>query len=163
MTHTAYSKGFTLLEVMIALVIFSIGLLGLAGLQGISVQNNQVAFSRTVANQLAYDMADRIRNNKAGDYTVSIPGSATSCITSSADCNANALALYDLYDWNRTLNDAKNNLSNVVGTVTRNGSVYTITIAWDEKNLGLAKSSYDCTTTPPTPAGLECVKLEVMP
>lgn len=156
-------QGFTLLEVMIALVIFSIGLLGLAGLQGVAVRNNQVAFSRTVASQLAYDIADRIRNNKTADYTQSIPSSApSSCITSSNSCNPDALAKFDLYEWDQTLKNTNNNLSSVQGKITVNGSVYTIAIGWDEKNHGLT-GNYDCSATPPTPTGVECVNVTVQP
>ena len=57
------SAGFTLIEVLVALIIVSIGLLGLAGLQATSVRFNQQAYLRSQAVQQAYDMADRIRAN----------------------------------------------------------------------------------------------------
>ena len=50
---TKSARGFTLLETMIALVIFSIGLLGLAGLQATSIKFNQSAYLRTQATFLA--------------------------------------------------------------------------------------------------------------
>ena len=56
--------GFSLLEVLIAIVIFSIGLLGLAALQGFSVKSNQSANFRTQATSLAYMMIDRMRANQ---------------------------------------------------------------------------------------------------
>jgi type IV pilus assembly protein PilV len=56
-------SGFTLLEVMVALLVFSIGLLGLAGLQASSLQNNKTADMRSVAIIAAHDMAERIRAN----------------------------------------------------------------------------------------------------
>ena len=59
-------RGFTLLEVMIALLIFSIGLLGLAGLQAGGLRSNNQAQLRTIAVIQAYDMADRIRANPRG-------------------------------------------------------------------------------------------------
>lgn len=58
--------GFTLLEILVAIVVLSLGLLGLAGLQAASLRNNQVAYYRGIAAQQAYDMADRIRANLAG-------------------------------------------------------------------------------------------------
>lgn len=57
--------GFSLLEVMIAVLVLSLGLLGLAALQGYSLQNNQSANHRTHASNLAYELIDSIRANPA--------------------------------------------------------------------------------------------------
>jgi type IV pilus assembly protein PilV len=59
------SRGLTLVEILIALVILSVGLLGLAGLQTMSLKFNTSAYYRTQATQLAYDIADRMRANRA--------------------------------------------------------------------------------------------------
>jgi len=59
------SRGFTLLEVLIALLIFSLGMLGLAGLMVVSVKTNQSAYQRTQASFLAQSMADRIARTSA--------------------------------------------------------------------------------------------------
>lgn len=61
--------GFTLLEVLIALLVLAIGLLGLAALQTTGLRSNQMATQRTHATQLAYEIADRMRANLAGSYT----------------------------------------------------------------------------------------------
>ena len=55
--------GFTLLEVLIALVVLSIGLLGIAALQGVGLRTSHSAYLTSQASLLAYDMADRIRAN----------------------------------------------------------------------------------------------------
>lgn len=60
------SGGFTLLEVLIALVVLSIGLLGIAALQGVGLRTSHGAYLTSQASLLAYDMADRIRANPAG-------------------------------------------------------------------------------------------------
>ncbi|MCC5862002.1 MAG: type IV pilus modification protein PilV [Gammaproteobacteria bacterium] len=67
-------RGLTMLEVLIALVILSIGLLGLAGLQTVSMQFNQAAVVRSQASQLAYDITERMRANRAAaaDYVIAI-------------------------------------------------------------------------------------------
>ena len=57
------STGFTLLEILIAMLIISIGLLGVATLQIRGQQFNQVSYFRTQATFLAYDLMDRIRIN----------------------------------------------------------------------------------------------------
>jgi type IV pilus assembly protein PilV len=62
----ANSKGFTLLEVLIALMIFTLGLLGLAGLLTVSIKTNHGAYLRTQATFLAQGMADRMRANPLG-------------------------------------------------------------------------------------------------
>jgi type IV pilus assembly protein PilV len=107
------AQGFSLLEVMIALLIVSVGLLGLAGLQALSLKNNVSASQRTIATQLAYDMADRMRANAAsvlsGDYnyaTYSATNSAgqttAACLTTTG-CSATQLAQEDLYEWNQQI------------------------------------------------------------
>ncbi len=60
------NHGFTLLEVMIALVIFSFGLLALAALMAKGLQYNTSALHRSYASSQAYDMADRMRANRLG-------------------------------------------------------------------------------------------------
>lgn len=55
--------GFSLLEVLIAIVVTSIGLLGLAAMQATGLRNNHSAYHRSQATVLAYDIADRMRSN----------------------------------------------------------------------------------------------------
>ncbi|HEY5971111.1 MAG TPA: type IV pilus modification protein PilV [Pseudoxanthomonas sp.] len=68
------ARGFTLIEVMIAVLVLGIGLLGLAMLQTMSVRFAQSANYRTQATNLAYDMLDQMRVNRraaasyAGNY-----------------------------------------------------------------------------------------------
>jgi type IV pilus assembly protein PilV len=64
--------GFSLLEVLIAVLIFSIGLMGLAGLQVIAMKANQNAMYRSIASEAAYDMLDQLRAqvSKAMDGSV---------------------------------------------------------------------------------------------
>ncbi|MDJ0653996.1 MAG: type IV pilus modification protein PilV [Xanthomonadales bacterium] len=57
-------RGVTLIEVLVALLILSFGLLGLAGLQGISLRNNFNAYQRTQATNVSYELLDRIRANR---------------------------------------------------------------------------------------------------
>lgn len=68
----ARDAGFTLIEVMVAIVILSFGLLGVAGLMVLGIQNTYSSQQRSAATQLAYDMIDRMRSNRVGvDLTTS--------------------------------------------------------------------------------------------
>jgi type IV pilus assembly protein PilV len=101
----AVQTGFTLIEVLVAVVILSMGLLGLAGLQASSIKNNQVALYRAIASQQANDMADRMRANQcgvvAGNYdnlTSAIPADPA-CFTTGAGCTPLQMATTDQRQW----------------------------------------------------------------
>lgn len=106
-------KGFTLMEILIALVILSVGLLGIAALQSRGQQFNYAAYTYTQATFLAYDMMDRIRNNALqaqngiykADLTGACPKTEKRCQGSdlSDRCNPDELAQFDLYDWCQSL------------------------------------------------------------
>ncbi|MFO1372001.1 MAG: type IV pilus modification protein PilV [Candidatus Competibacteraceae bacterium] len=68
-----FNRGFTLLEVLIAIVVLSIGLLGVAALQMVSLKNNQSTLFHSQASVLAYDIIDRMRVNRkeVANYTTS--------------------------------------------------------------------------------------------
>ena len=99
--------GFTLLEVLVALVVLSIGLLGLAGLQLTSVTNTRDAYYRSQALMLSYDIADRMRANLTGvendDYDA-ITGAAVAACRTTAGCTPAQLATDDVFLWRQSLN-----------------------------------------------------------
>ena len=68
--RTSYSRaaqrGLTLIEVMVAVLVMSIGLLGMASLQLNALRGNTGAFWRSQATWFAYDMSDRLRSNQPG-------------------------------------------------------------------------------------------------
>jgi type IV pilus assembly protein PilV len=99
-------RGFTLLEVLVALVVLSIGLLGLAGLQLTSVTNTRDAYYRTQAIALSYDIADRMRANlnRIADYdanTTTTPVAA--CRTTGGCINDTDMANDDLALWRQSV------------------------------------------------------------
>jgi len=57
-------NGFSLVEVLVTLVVLSVGLLGIAGMMASTVRNNHSAYQRSQASWLAYDMLDRVRANR---------------------------------------------------------------------------------------------------
>lgn len=91
-------KGFTLLEVLVAMLVLSIGLLGLAGLMASSLRNNHSAYYRSQATWLAYDVIDRMRTNRpnAAGYVVDIGGASA----------AGGLAGADVADWKAMIANA---------------------------------------------------------
>ena len=124
--------GFTLLEVLIALVVLSIGLLGLAALQATSLQFNQSANVRSQATQLAYDLADRMRANRdaalAGAYDgVGFAAEPPACAVSPQP--GGSIANQDIAQWRNALACG---LPAGTGAVTRNGEMVTITVRWDD-------------------------------
>jgi len=155
LTRPAQSRGVSLIEVLVSLVILSLGVLAVVGLQLVSKRNNADAGQRTVAAQLAYDMAERMRANAS---TASLPGyligtsdapagaryaaadSAPAACTSSAPCNPAARVVRDIYEWEQALEGAADSgtgglvspLACIVQTTSDGGGdgTYTITIAW---------------------------------
>lgn len=140
------NSGFTLLEVLVAMIIMAGGLLGLAGLQATSLKNNQTAYNRSQATQLAYDMADRMRANRTYAKTVTNnnyllttkPTEGVDGCLSSEDggCTTAQMATNDIFEWNQAVADA---LPGGTGTVTVAGNVFTIRVNWPENR-------YDNTT-----------------
>ncbi|MGE4647531.1 MAG: type IV pilus modification protein PilV [Arenicellales bacterium] len=130
------ANGFTLLEVLIALVIFSFGLLALAALMAKGLQYNTSALHRSYASAQAYDIADRMRANRlgitAGNYdSISGVGSDPGCIATG--CTPAQMAQYDGWAWN-SANAAL--LPSGSGSVTTDGTTYTITVTWDDDRDG---------------------------
>lgn len=122
--------GFTLLEILVAIVVLSLGLLGLAGLQAATLRNNQIAYFRAIAIQQTYDMADRIRANQAG-VTLGKYNNPAATHHACAPCtNPQEMAEEDFYQWN---NNNARMLPAGAGTVVKgaNGS-FVITIVWNE-------------------------------
>lgn len=76
MTVFRRQNGATLLEVLVAIIVLALGLLGMAGLQAASLRVNQGALQRSQAVLLAYDILDQMRGNPdgadAGNYNVDI-------------------------------------------------------------------------------------------
>lgn len=130
--------GFTLLEVLIAVVILSIGLLGVAGLQATGMRNNHDAYLRSQATVLAMDISDAMRANRGME-----PGPAANTALGGAyninfnavpPLTSNAMADIDIRNWKASLAAL---LPSGDGQITQAGTVFTIDIRWtdaDDRN-----------------------------
>lgn len=122
--ETHRQDGFSLLEMLVALVVFSIGMLAVAGLQTVSKQANFEGLQRTTAAQIAYGLLEDIRTN--GDAldvyrtAAEIGGGsrgaepAPGC-RDGAECTADQKAVHDLWFWEQAL-DGTMEVSGGAGT-----------------------------------------------
>jgi type IV pilus assembly protein PilV len=100
-------RGFSLIELLVAVLVMGIGVLGVTALQMVSLQNNRAALERGEAVQLAYDMMDRIRANPEGtpagaaydglDEGEDPPDPAVNC--RSSDCSPAQMVAFDQAVW----------------------------------------------------------------
>ena len=116
-------RGTTLIETLVALVVLSVGLLGIAALQMTSLRNNRGAHLRSQAQVMAYDITDRMRANRnaalANAYVITLTGTPT----------VTGMALTDLQDWKATLATA---LPGGQGAIIRDGDMFRIQIQWTD-------------------------------
>lgn len=110
-----WNQGFSLIEVLVSLVILSVGLLGIAGLQVRSLKATQDTVQRNTAAMLTKDIIERMRSNlveaskgTSGNYN-NKPGTAatlskcTSATGTYLSCPPAVMAQADLYDWQTTV------------------------------------------------------------
>jgi len=107
----ARQSGFTLLEVLVAIVVLSFGLLGVVGLQAASLQANREARSQSAAVRLARELGDLMRGNKGiandhsaannnylVDYTGTLPAASEDCFAIRCTTSAN-VASFQIREW----------------------------------------------------------------
>lgn len=138
MMKFADSKGFSLIEVLIAITLLSIGLLGVASMQGTAISANSFARSGTEAIQLAEEMVDRIRSNAGNDPIL------YDNIDTGGTCTGSDPALADCTAWKAILESS--GLQNISGTVDVQNdtplaktATITVTVEWgpngDDRNV----------------------------
>jgi len=174
--HSRHHVGFTLIEVLVTVVVVSIGLLGLAGLQINGLRANVSSEARSKATLLASDIIERMRANPLGVANNSYANINTAAIgcavqpdpfcsntngATAASCDATEMASFDAWVWACGMPTAgtvrggiSNQLNQGTGTVVCDtapclpGSTYTVTVNWSETNLntGVAGSAGANTT-----------------
>lgn len=155
-------NGFSLIEVLVSIVIIAVGILGIAGLQVISIQQNRSALVRAEATKYAADILDRARVNKGLDYA---PVALTTDPTAPTDCrlglcNQTQMKDFDVNYWKCSINH-KNSAGAVFAACTGLGfaaadnfipggqggiaitadSVYEVTVRWKEDEVANSWSS----------------------
>ena len=143
-----FSSGFSLVEAMVALIIISTGMIGVAALFGQGLGASRNALYRTQAVHLAADMGDRIRVNRLGGLNYNNEGADRSCGPGGdTACTPQQMAEHDLFTWEARVAAL---LPNGVGTVevaAGNPPTYTVTVNWQESGIGAA--SYTLTIQVP--------------
>ena len=126
--------GFSLVEVLIALIILSVGMLGIAGLYVQSMQAGRTSLFRHHAVTLAGDIADRIRANPtaAAAYEATA-GADNGCVAGGIDCTPAQMAAQDILLWQEQATDTlpAGNVS-IVFDGSANPPTYAITVGWRE-------------------------------
>jgi len=159
------SKGFSIIELLIAVLVMAVGILGIAGLQVISLQQNRSALFRAEATQMSNDIMDRIRANPTAIYAPVLIGavpdsSARDC--NSLECTPPQMAGFDIASWKCALNPentdgdtysicetleitktsvmSSSSLPQGAGSVTLTATTYEITVQWVDDRAGNTKS-----------------------
>jgi type IV pilus assembly protein PilV len=125
---TAAQSGMTLIEILVAIVVLAIGLLGLAGLQLKGIQVNQGSTWRWQAAALAEDLADRIRADKtgalAGFYNITAGAATTTA--------GNAATTAALNEWLSRVKSLPGGSADVAAFAGGAANQLTISVSWDD-------------------------------
>jgi len=139
--------GVGLIEVMVALLVLSIGFLAVAQMQVQAMRFSQSAYFRSQANMMLKDMSDRMRSNRAGVNAGHYDSATTAsdkvmptCIADDLPCSPADLANKDLFEWSANLHPPASVVNGIAvlpgasaeGSITLNGDVYDIKVQWSE-------------------------------
>lgn len=152
-------SGFSLLEVLISLVVLSVGLLGMASLMSTTLKSNDSAYMRTQATVEAYNIIDRMRANSsgvtAGVYTIAMPAAAATsapdtCTGVAVSCSNVQLASYDIGQWE---SDLGSRLPDGRGSITTTpiangtGTDVVVRVLWNDSRASRALNGAPSATT----------------
>ena len=148
-------QGVTLIEAMIALLVISVGLLGIASLQITAMNQNSSSLNHSQAVWMAYNMSDRIRANinqfNAYDGADTDSSTPQDCITN--NCTDVQMVTSDIADWATMIG----NLPGGRGIIGSNADGLLINVMWDDDGTGATGTGCD-----PLNAGdLTCYTLAV--
>ncbi|MEH6473377.1 MAG: type IV pilus modification protein PilV [Halopseudomonas sp.] len=156
------AHGFTLIEVLIALLIFGLGVVGVTALTTQSQRITHQAYQSMTATWQLHDIMELIRANASEArgsssyiraYDADIPA-VPSCITNDTDCSPTLMAQYDLNQWLTTVSQE---LPTGSGAIALASNSYTLTVHWDGNRVG-AGATNNCPNTVDT--DLMCQQLQ---
>ncbi len=115
-------RGFTLIEVMVALIVLVLGVLGAAAMTLTALRDSKQSSLRSQAVAAAYELGDQIRMNpsQVAVFLGTVPGAVNSCYTSG--CTPAQLSANDYYEWYAKTTSAAVGLPNLVVNVCRDGT-----------------------------------------
>ena len=152
--HTGRNRGFSFIEVLVALLVMTLGIIELSKLQNYSMQSTGESLHRNTAIMLASGLAERIKLNPdaalAGNYDdISIQGDKQKALPTAKDCSAalctnQELANSDMREWLENINDQQGwgtdgsgyvpMLPGATASLTRQNRTFIIDIFWQEAN-----------------------------
>ena len=154
MRYHRKQSGFTLIEILTAIVVFSIGLIGLGFLMTSAVRSNHVGFQHTQASFVAESILDRMRANMIGVWNNNYNGTFSAATATPGNlcgagspCNAAAVATRDTWAWGQligqmlpagsgTVNCVRRTPPTNIATVPIYDGTCTITLTWTERSEG---------------------------
>lgn len=159
-----FQVGATLVEVLISLLIFALGLLGMSALQTVSIRNTHSAYFRTQASLASNDIVERMRANlqgvEANNYD-NTAGTVIPACNTLAGCDFAQLAANDIAEWKAALVDSfpfgggrvcvdatPDDGSPDAPACDGRGSVYAVKIWWDEDRDGVEEKRFSLSFTP---------------
>ena len=139
MMRKSRQSGVSLMEVLVSVLVLSVGLLGVASMQGKSLRGTNGATTRTKAVAIAKDMVERIRSNNAnaGAYDEISVDSGASAPTEPAGCPGTGcvIATYDVYRFNLAVRELPESSASIsLNTTAGVSGEVTVTVTWQNPN-----------------------------
>lgn len=126
------NSGFTLVETLVAMVVISVGMLGIAAMYVEGLRAGKTSIYRTEAINLVSDMADRIRANPTAVAAYGGVGANNNCVNVN-DCTPAQLAADDIFRWQQDVGArVPGGVSAIAVVAGVPVNTYTITLRWAE-------------------------------